>query len=63
MRYYVISYEDGQILEVYQEMSNEIIQWCADEFKCAVFAIRGEHSDYAASPQWVDKEKLEDKDK
>lgn len=51
MRYYVMSYEDGKILEIYPEMSNEIIQRCADKFKCAVFAILGEHSDYAASPR------------
>lgn len=49
--YYIISEDGSRIIDQASTMSDEVIQGYADEFKCAVYAIRGEHSGYSAEPQ------------
>jgi hypothetical protein len=49
--YYIISEDESLILGVRTNMSEEIIQREANDFKCAVYAIQGEHSGYSAEPK------------
>jgi hypothetical protein len=48
--YKIISEETGQVLDVFSDMSSDIIRREAEFFKCSVYAeYRGEHSGYAAT--------------
>lgn len=47
--YYIMSWDNDEILETSECMSEEIIQQAAEYFDCDVYAIRGEHSGFTAS--------------
>jgi hypothetical protein len=47
--YYIMSWDNDEILETSERMSEDIIQQAAIDFDCDVYAIRGEHSGYTAS--------------
>lgn len=49
--YYIVSEDDGQVLEAQETMSNAEIQEAADYFGEAVYAIKGQHSGYSAECQ------------